>query len=166
VMFEDLGAQDISAEQAYLSGCAVSDVYMGIWGHRYGVRMPDGYSATHAEFLEAERNGLRLCLLSTARLGRIRRRSARSHPKCAQSVHDQPWSDRAILKSGPCRLEDLAPRSWRRGTRRPHYFSGQLRSSTTAGRSRSRRMSAAMQSIRSWCACAINGPAASRSPHR
>jgi hypothetical protein len=62
VMFEDLGPQDVSAEQAYLAGVRSSDVYVGMWGRRYGVRMPDGYSATHAEFLEAERNGLRLCL--------------------------------------------------------------------------------------------------------
>jgi hypothetical protein len=62
VMFEDLGPQDISAGQAYLGGVRSSDVYVGMWGTRYGVRMPDGYSATHAEFLEAERNGLRLCL--------------------------------------------------------------------------------------------------------
>ena len=62
VMFEDLGPQDVSAERAYLSGVRSSDVYVGMWGPRYGVRMPDGYSATHAEFLEAERNGLRLCL--------------------------------------------------------------------------------------------------------
>lgn len=62
VMFEDLGPQDVSAEQAYLAGVRSSDVYVGMWGTRYGVRMPDGYSATHAEFLEAERNGLRLCL--------------------------------------------------------------------------------------------------------
>jgi hypothetical protein len=62
VMFEDLGAQDVSAEQAYLSGVRSSDLYVGMWGPRYGVRMPDGYSATHAEFLEAERHGLRLCL--------------------------------------------------------------------------------------------------------
>ncbi|MBA3021738.1 DUF4062 domain-containing protein [Propionicimonas sp.] len=62
VMFEDLGAQDVSAEQAYLSGVRSSEVYVGMWGPRYGVRMGDGYSATHAEFLEAERDGLRLCL--------------------------------------------------------------------------------------------------------
>src|SRR5689334_4693813 len=53
VMFEDLGAQDISSDQAYLSGVRSSEVYVGMWGERYGVRMSDGYSATHAEFLEA-----------------------------------------------------------------------------------------------------------------
>src|SRR5664279_1446755 len=62
VMFEDLGAQDVSADQAYLSGVRGAEIYVGMWGWRYGVRMPDGYSATHAEFLEAESNGLRLCL--------------------------------------------------------------------------------------------------------
>src|SRR3954454_19852970 len=33
-----------------------------MWGTRYGGRRSDGYFATHAEYLEAERNGLRLCL--------------------------------------------------------------------------------------------------------
>lgn len=63
VMFEeDLGAQDISAEQAYLSGVRTSEIYVGLFGPRYGQRMADGNSATHAELLEAEREGLRLCL--------------------------------------------------------------------------------------------------------
>jgi hypothetical protein len=63
VMFEDdLGAQDVRADRAYLAGVRSSEVYLGLWGERYGVRMSDGYSATHAEFLEAERSGLRLCL--------------------------------------------------------------------------------------------------------
>jgi len=46
VMFEDLGAQNVSAAEAYLSGVRSSDVYVGMWGPRNGVRMPDGYSAT------------------------------------------------------------------------------------------------------------------------
>lgn len=63
VMFEDdLGAQDVPADRAYLAGVHSSEVYIGLLGERYGVRMSDGYSATHAEFLEAERYGLRLCL--------------------------------------------------------------------------------------------------------
>lgn len=63
VMFErDLGGQDITAEDAYLSGVRSSDIYIGLFGTRYGIRMPDGYSATQAEFMEAERQGLRLCL--------------------------------------------------------------------------------------------------------
>lgn len=63
VMFEeDLGGQDVSAEQAYLSGVRASSVYLGIWGTRYGVRMSDGYSATEAEYQEAKRIGSRICL--------------------------------------------------------------------------------------------------------
>jgi hypothetical protein len=63
VMFEDeLGAQDVPADRAYLAGVRSSQIYLGLWGERYGVRMSDGFSATHAEFLEAERAGLRLCL--------------------------------------------------------------------------------------------------------
>lgn len=63
VMFEDdLGGQDVPAEQAYLAGVRSSEIYVGLWGNRYGVRMPDGYSATEAEFHEAEKQGLRLCL--------------------------------------------------------------------------------------------------------
>ncbi|RLV47723.1 DUF4062 domain-containing protein [Nocardioides mangrovicus] len=67
VMFEqDLAAQDIRADQAYLAGVRSSDIYLGLFGPRYGVRMSDGYSATHAEFNEAERAGLRLCLFVPA----------------------------------------------------------------------------------------------------
>lgn len=62
VMFEELGGQDVSADRAYLQGVRTSEIYLGLWGPRYGIRMPDGYSATHAEFIEAERAGLRLCL--------------------------------------------------------------------------------------------------------
>lgn len=62
VMFEDLGPLDVTADQAYLAGVRSSDIYVGMWGPRYGIRMPNGYSATHAEYQEAERNGLRLCL--------------------------------------------------------------------------------------------------------
>lgn len=70
VMFEDeLGAQDVPADRAYLAGVRSSQVYVGLWGERYGVRMPDGFSATHAEFLEAERAGLRLCLFVHGEVG-------------------------------------------------------------------------------------------------
>lgn len=63
VMFEnDLSGQDITAEDAYLAGVRTSDIYIGLFGPRYGVRMGDGYSATHAELNEAEVEGLRLCL--------------------------------------------------------------------------------------------------------
>ncbi len=110
VMFEDLGAQDISAEQAYLSGVRSSDVYMGIWGHRYGVRMPDGYSATHAEFLEAERNGLRLCLFVHGEGSDEFDGAQRDLIQSARNLYTtSPWSDPSDLeKRVRRRLEDLA----------------------------------------------------------
>lgn len=65
VMFEDLGGQDISAQDAYLAGVNSSEIYVGVFGPRYGIRMQDGDSATHAEFKAAERQGPRLCLFVT-----------------------------------------------------------------------------------------------------
>jgi hypothetical protein len=65
VMFEEeLGAQDISAADAYLGGVRSSTVYVGIFGARYGARTSRGYSATEEEFREAERLGLRLCIFA------------------------------------------------------------------------------------------------------
>ena len=45
-MFKDLGPKYVSAEQAYLSRVRSSDIYVGMWGPPYGVRMADGYFAT------------------------------------------------------------------------------------------------------------------------
>lgn len=65
VMFEhELGAQDVTAEAAYLDGVRQSGIYVGVFGPRYGVRTPTGRSATHDELKEAERLGLRLCLFT------------------------------------------------------------------------------------------------------
>jgi hypothetical protein len=63
VWFEGMGGRDQDAEQAYLSEVAASDIYVGLLGSRYG--RPDaltGYSATHAEFLHAVENGLRIAV--------------------------------------------------------------------------------------------------------
>jgi len=63
VMFEDeLGAQDVSAERAYLEGVATSSIYLGIYGERYGQPLASGYSATHEEFQLAEQLGKRMAL--------------------------------------------------------------------------------------------------------
>lgn len=59
---EEWCARGVSAEQDYLSGVRSSLIYVGVWGPHYGVIMGDGHSATHAEFLEAVREGLRLCV--------------------------------------------------------------------------------------------------------
>nr|WP_281370009.1 DUF4062 domain-containing protein [Naumannella cuiyingiana] len=110
VMFEDLGAQDVSAEQAYLSGVRSSEVYVGMWGSRYGVRMPDGYSATHAEFLEAERNGLRLCLFVHGETGGEMDGAQRDLVQGARNLYTtSPWSDPDDLgRRVRRRLEELA----------------------------------------------------------
>lgn len=110
LMFEDLGPQDISAEQAYLSGVRSSEVYVGMWGSRYGVRMPDGYSATHAEFLEAERNGLRLCLFVHGETSGEMDGAQRDLIQGARNLYTtSQWSDPADLGRRVLRrLEDLA----------------------------------------------------------
>lgn len=110
VMFEDLGAQDISAEQAYLSGVRSSEVYVGMWGSRYGVRMPDGYSATHAEFLEAECNGLRLCLFVHGETSGEMDGAQRDLIQGARNLYTtSPWSDPEDLgRRVRRRLEELA----------------------------------------------------------
>ena len=110
VMFEDLRAQDISAEQAHLSGVRRSEVYVGMWGSRYGVRMPDGYSATHAEFLEDERNYLRLCLFVHGETGGEMDGSQCDLIQGARNLSTtSPWSDPEDLgRRVRRRLEELA----------------------------------------------------------
>lgn len=110
VMFEDLGAQDVSAEQAYLSGVRSSEIYVGMWGSRYDVRMPDGYSATHAEFLEAERGGLRLCLFVHGEAGGDMDGSQRDLIQGVRNLYTtSPWRDPADLgRRVRRRLEELA----------------------------------------------------------
>ncbi|KJL30224.1 DUF4062 domain-containing protein [Microbacterium oxydans] len=95
VMFEDdLGAQDISAEQAYLRGVRSSEIYIGLFGPRYGVRMPDGDSATHAELREAETNGLRLCLFVNGETSGEMDRAQRDLIDGARNLYTtSPWSD-------------------------------------------------------------------------
>lgn len=110
VMFEELGAQDVSAEQAYLAGVRSSDVYVGMWGARYGVRMPDGYSATHAEFLVAERAGLRLCLFVHGEPSSAMDGSQRDLIQSARNLYTtSPWTNAADLERRiRQRLEQLA----------------------------------------------------------
>lgn len=60
VLFEDFGGMDDDAEDAYLANVATSDIYLGVLGRRYGKPLKSGYSATHAEYNEAVRRGLRI----------------------------------------------------------------------------------------------------------
>jgi hypothetical protein len=70
VAFERFGGRDSSPDEAYLSEVRASTVYVGLLGARYGRPLPDRYSATHSEFLEAERNGVRTSLWVQQAVGR------------------------------------------------------------------------------------------------
>lgn len=59
VWFEQFGGRDSDPNEAYLAEVRSSTVYVGLLGARYGQPLADRYSATHQEFLEAERSGLR-----------------------------------------------------------------------------------------------------------
>lgn len=65
VWFEGFGGRDDDPEAAYLAEVAASDIYVGILGERYGRPLPTGYSATHAEYREAVRRGLRVAVWAT-----------------------------------------------------------------------------------------------------
>jgi hypothetical protein len=60
VLFERFGGRDDDPEAAYTHEVASSSIYVGILGRRYGRLLPSRYSATHAEYLAAEENGLRI----------------------------------------------------------------------------------------------------------
>ncbi len=57
--FEDFTAKDKSSRNACLDGVRDSDVYLGIFGARYGFITPSGRSATEEEFDEAMQLGKR-----------------------------------------------------------------------------------------------------------
>jgi hypothetical protein len=62
VMFELFGGRDADPENAYFGEVETSDIYIGILGRRYGKPLPTRYSATHAEYLHAEKAGLRIAV--------------------------------------------------------------------------------------------------------
>ena len=72
VMFEMFGGRDADPEDAYLGEVESSDIYIGILGRRYGKPLRTRYSATHTEYLHAEKSGLRIavwCLKTDDREG-------------------------------------------------------------------------------------------------
>lgn len=72
VMFEQFGGRDADPEDAYLAELETSEIYIGILGRRYGKQLPTRFSATHAEYLHAEKRGLRMavwCLKANDREG-------------------------------------------------------------------------------------------------
>jgi hypothetical protein len=62
VMFELFGGREADPEQAYLAELETSDIYLGILGRRYGKPLASRFSATHSEYIHAEKRGLRIAV--------------------------------------------------------------------------------------------------------
>jgi Domain of unknown function (DUF4062) len=62
IMFETFGGRDADPEQAYLGEVEIADIYIGIIGRKYGRPLKTRYSATHTEYLHAEKSGLRIAV--------------------------------------------------------------------------------------------------------
>ena len=59
VMAEDFGASPLTPQQACLEGVRGSDIYLGIFGERYGYIAPtSGIAATEEEYREAQKLGV------------------------------------------------------------------------------------------------------------
>jgi len=52
-LFENLPAVDVTATQAYLTEAGQSDIYLGIYGEKYGYEDGEGVSPTEREYDEA-----------------------------------------------------------------------------------------------------------------
>lgn len=64
VMAEDFGAKSYSPQTACLDHISRSDIYVGVFGQRYGDRVASGLSPTEEEFNEARGRGLAmLCFI-------------------------------------------------------------------------------------------------------
>jgi len=62
VWFEEFGGRDEDAERAYLAEVESCSIYVGILGRTYGRLQPSRFSATHLEYREAEKLGLRIAV--------------------------------------------------------------------------------------------------------
>ncbi len=69
IMAEDFGAVSASPQAACIEGVRQSEVYVGVFGERYGDRAESGLSPTEEEFREAQRRGIDvLCFVSKGQL--------------------------------------------------------------------------------------------------
>jgi Domain of unknown function (DUF4062) len=66
VLFEEFGGRDADPEGAYLAEVEGADIYIGILGRRYGKLLKTRYSATHAEYLHAAKQALRVAIWTSA----------------------------------------------------------------------------------------------------
>ncbi len=66
VMFEEFGGRDADPEEVSLAEVEGSDMYIGILGRRYGKPLKSRFSATHAEYLHAEKHALRMAVWTSS----------------------------------------------------------------------------------------------------
>jgi Domain of unknown function (DUF4062) len=66
ILFEEFGGRDADPEEAYLAEVEEADIYVGILGRRYGKPLKSRYSATHTEYLHAEKHGLRMAVWTSS----------------------------------------------------------------------------------------------------
>jgi hypothetical protein len=66
VLFEEFGGREADPEGAYLAEVEGADIYIGILGRRYGKLLKTRFSATHAEYLHAAKQGLRMAIWTAA----------------------------------------------------------------------------------------------------
>jgi hypothetical protein len=66
VMFEEFGAREADAEEAYLAEVEGADIYIGILGSRYGKPLKSRFSATHTEYRHALEHASRMALWTSA----------------------------------------------------------------------------------------------------
>jgi hypothetical protein len=62
VMFEEFGGRDADPQDAYVAEVEAADIFIGILGRRYGKPLKTRFSATHTEYLHAEKNSLRIAM--------------------------------------------------------------------------------------------------------
>jgi Domain of unknown function (DUF4062) len=62
VMFEEFGGRDADPQDAYLAEVDTADIFIGILGRTYGRPLKTRFSATHTEYLHAEKASLRIAM--------------------------------------------------------------------------------------------------------
>lgn len=60
-LFEDVPANEASPQQVYLGEVEMSDVYLGLYGNKYGYEDAEGVSPTEREYRESGHGNRRHC---------------------------------------------------------------------------------------------------------
>jgi hypothetical protein len=113
VMFEEFGGRDADPEDAYLGEVETSHIYLGILGRRYGKPLTSRFSATHTEYLHAEKCGLRIAvwaLRTDDREGHEQASSTRSECSTLHQSSSRQRTSRGKSKSGSRRSRQKTSR--------------------------------------------------------